>query len=209
MPKQYDVQRLSQGNPGLIRHRKGMVTCKEMISAATHTLLRVAITVTVGFLLAACATPSFIKGKPRPEPEPTRVAASLDLQVTPRELLTARLVNPAANEHTPRITVGKLVEFADRYLSCDCSGTRFVKSWTRQAGGYLMTTNFDLVRPLHFVCNREGETTNCYLSEIDRGSQVKDLEKWFVPGSEFIQFMYENGLKCDREGPCPADGAAD
>jgi len=153
--------------------------------------------------LAACSTPSFIKRDPKPEPP--RVTSTIDLQVTPRELLTARLINPPADENTPRITVGKLIEFADRYLSCDCSGSRFVKSWERSPGNYRLTTNSELVQPLDFACVSEGELTNCYLSEIDRGRQVLELDKRFVPGSEFIQFMYENGLKCDREGPCAAD----
>ena len=182
----------------------GMIDGKRIISSVTHTLSRATIIAAIAFLLTACATPSFIKRNP--EPEPTRIVTSVDLQVTPRELLTARLVNPPANKNTPRITVGKLIEFADRYLSCDCSGTRFVKSWTRQTGGYSLTTNSDLMRPLYFACRTIGETTNCYLSEIDRGPQVEELEKRFVPGSEFIQFIHENGLKCDREGPCPTDG---
>ncbi len=163
----------------------------------------------VAISLAACSTPSFIS-KPSfvrtpPKAESSQVTSAVDLQVTPRELLTARLVDPPANENTPRITVGKLIEFADRYLSCDCSGSRFVKSWERSSGHYRLTTNSEFVRPLDFACVSEGETTNCYLSEIDRGQQVVDLEERFVPGSKFIQFMYENGLQCDREGPCTAD----
>ena len=159
--------------------------------------------------LAACSTPSFISKPPflkrEPKPEPARVTATIDLQLTPRELLTARLINPPADEKTPQITVGKLIEFADRYLSCDCSGSRFVKSWERLPGRYRLTTNSEPVRPLEFACVGEGETTDCYLAEIDRGDHVQDLEKRFVPGSQFIQFMYENGLQCDREGPCPAE----
>lgn len=75
--------------------------------------------------LSGCGTPDFIKRATRDEP--ANVAEPVNVQVTPRELLTARLVNPPANENTPPITVGKLIEFADRYLSCDCSGTRFVR----------------------------------------------------------------------------------
>ena len=70
----------------------------------------------VAISLAACSTPSFIS-KPSfvrtpPKAESAQVTSAVDLQVTPRELLTARLVNPPANENTPRITVGKLIEFS-------------------------------------------------------------------------------------------------
>jgi hypothetical protein len=150
--------------------------------------------------LTACDKPAFVKKISGIKSAPTM--ASPDLQVTPRELLTARLVNPPANDNAPRITVGKLIEFADRYLSCDCSGKRFVKSWERRAGDYHLTTNSDFVRPLDFACVTKGEATDCFLSEIDRGPQVLDLQERFVPGSQFIQFMYENGLQCERDGPC-------
>jgi len=172
------------------------------IQATAERVLRFVFIGAIVLALVACSTPSFINRKPKPEVAPAATAGNF--QVTPRELLTARLVNPPANENTPRITVGKLIEFADRYLSCDCSGTRFVRSWQRLPGGYRLTTNSDLVRPLDLACRSEGETMNCYLSEIDRGPQVYDLQDRFVPGSEFIQYMYENGLQCDREGPCPA-----
>lgn len=163
---------------------------------------RILALIAFSFLLAACTKPGFMKGEDESKGTPTMVG--VDTQVTPRELLTARLVNPPVDENAPKITVGKLIEFADRYLSCDCSGSRFVRSWTRRAGDYALTTNSDFVRPLNFACRAEGETTNCFLAEIDRGPQVQDLTKRFVPGSEFIQFMYENGLQCDREEPCPA-----
>ena len=178
---------------------------KSITSISTRTFLFGLVAIS----LAACSTPSFIS-KPSfirtpPKEEPARATSPVDLQVTPRELLTARLVNPPANENTPRITVGKLIEFADRYLSCDCSGSRFVKSWERSSGHYRLTTNSEFIRPLDFACVSEHETTNCYLSEIDRGPQVTNLEDRCVLGSKFIQFMYENGLQCDREGPCTAD----
>jgi hypothetical protein len=179
------------------------MTPEGLLKAAADRVLRFVFVGTVILLLVGCSKPSFISRKPNTETAP--VATSVNFQVTPRELLTARLVNPPANENAPQITVGKLIEFADRYLSCDCSGTRFVRSWQRLPGGYRLTTNSDLVRPLDLACRRDGETTNCYLSEIDRGPQVHDLRDRFVPGSEFIQYMYENGLQCDREGPCPAE----
>jgi len=154
-------------------------------------------------MLAGCSTPSLIKRNKSPDPEPATTTAAVNFQVTPRELLTAKLINPPADENAPPITVGKLIEFADRYLSCDCSGTRFVRSWQRLPDGYRLQTNSDQIRPLDFACNTVGETTDCYLTEIDRGQHIKGLQERFVPGAEFIRFMYENGLKCEREGPCP------
>lgn len=184
-------------------------TVKSRSFGRAQLTLRATVIGSIVVALSACSTPSFIHTpsfiKRTPKPEPTRITATINLQVTPRELLTARLINPPADEKTPHITVGKLIEFADRYLSCDCSGSRFVKSWERLSGSYRLTTNSEFVRPLDFACVSEAETTNCYLSEIDRGAHVQDLEKRFVPGSQFIQFMYENGLRCDREGPCPAE----
>ena len=152
-------------------------------------------------LLNGCAKPDFIERIPtiRKAPAaPTRV----DLQVTPRELLTARLLNPPAKDGSPPITVGKLIEFADRYLSCDCSGKRFVRSWEKTSGTYRLTTNSEFVRPLNFACHNSEDSTQCFLTEIDRGPQVLDLRERFVPGSDFIQFIYENGLQCKRAAPC-------
>ena len=172
-------------------------------------LLRAIVISLIIVSLTACGSSSFIKKpsfiKKAPKPETPRVTSTIDLQVTPRELLTARLINPPPDDKTPRITVGKLIEFADRYLSCDCSGSRFVKTWERLQGSYRLTTNSEFVHLLDFVCVNEAAIKNCYLSEIDRGDHVSDLEKRFVPGSQFIQFVYQNGLQCDREGPCPAD----
>lgn len=165
---------------------------------------RCLIILSITAALTACgSTQSLLKRKSAPEPAAAVATEPVNFQVTPRELLTARLVNPPADENTPPITVGKLIEFADRYLSCDCSGTRFVKAWQRLPGGYRLQTNSELIRPLDFTCQTQTDVTNCYLSEIDRGAHVQTLEERFVPGAEFIRFMYENGLKCEREGPCP------
>ena len=66
-----------------------------------------------------------------------------------------------------------------------------------------MTTNSEAVRPLEFVCTSAGEDRECYLTEIDRGGDSDSFTQRFVPGSEFIQFLYENGVRCTREEPCP------
>ncbi|MGR8950363.1 MAG: hypothetical protein ACU84Q_20150 [Gammaproteobacteria bacterium] len=127
-----------------------------------------------------------------------------NLQTTPREIMTARLANKTPSEDTPPITVGKLIEFADRYLACDCSETRFVKSWQRTGTGYLLTTNSGAIKPLTLTCETVEAQKSCFLNEIDRGPQAGDLRERFVPGGEFIEFMYHNGLRCERETPCPS-----
>ena len=187
------------------------------LAKLANAIRKVAVFVTVIAIVTAtlggCSTPTFktpsfktpFTKKKAPEEKTTTVIAPVNMQVTPRELLTARLVNPPADENSPPITVGKLIEFADRYLSCDCSGTRFVKTWERLESGYRLTTNSDFVRPIYFVCREAESNTQCYLAEIDRGPQVAELTERFVPGAEFIQFMYENGRQCNREEPCAAE----
>ncbi len=126
-----------------------------------------------------------------------------DATATPRDLLMAKLINPRANPDTPGMTVGKMIEFADRYLACDCARMRFVRSWEKTAEGYRLYTNSEVVRPIEFVCAESGAILQCYLLEIDRGSQSAGIEDRFVPGSEFIQFLYDNGIRCERETSCP------
>ncbi len=126
-----------------------------------------------------------------------------DLSATPRDLLTAKLINPRPDPNMPNLTVGKLMEFADRYLACDCANMRFGQSWQKVDDGYLLVANSGVVRPLHFVCKDATEGRECFLEEIDRGPQTDALAERFVPGGEFIKFLYENGVKCERETPCP------
>ena len=158
---------------------------------------------------AGCKSPSMpslpeipLINKKAPAEEAT--ASATNPATTPREILTARLVNKTPSADTPPITVGKLIEFADRYLACDCSDQRFVKSWQRTAAGYLLTTNSGAVKPLGLTCKTAETKKLCYLHEIDRGPQVSELQERFVPGGEFIEFMYRNGLQCERDTPCPA-----
>ncbi len=125
-----------------------------------------------------------------------------DLSATPRDLMAAKLVNPRPDPNIPNLTVGKLMEFADRYLACDCANMRFGQSWQKVDDGYILLTNSGVVRPLHFVCKDAGESRECFLAEIDRGPQTPTLTERFVPGGDFIKFLYENGVKCERETPC-------
>lgn len=130
-------------------------------------------------------------------------ATTVDQTATPRDMLTAHLVNPRVDPATPNMTVGKLIEYADRYLACDCASTRFVRRWERTAHGYRLETNSGVVAPLEFVCRDTADDRECFLTEIDRGPQAATLEERFVPGSEFIRFLYDNGVRCPREEPCP------
>lgn len=158
-----------------------------------------------GLALAGCSSVSMPKvsmpslpviGGDEPGADETSTA-------TPRDLLTARLVNPRANPDTPSMTVGKMIEFADRYLACDCATVRFVRSWEKTDEGYRLYTNSEFVRPIDFVCRDVEDTRQCYLLEIDRGPRSDSLTERFVPGSEFIQFLYDNGKQCARESACP------
>ena len=172
-------------------------------------------------LLAACSAPklkapslsmpSFLKREPEPEPvaAPAPVVPKVDPTLTPRELLVAKLVNARGDgDAVPGMTVGKLVEFADRYLACDCADTRFAKAWQRTADGYVLVTNASQVQPLDFRCSGGGEAMQCYLREIDRGANLTDLKQRFMPGGDFVRFIYEQGSKCERVEPCPETAAA-
>ena len=116
--------------------------------------------IALSIALCACKSPSLPSLPSMPEiPILNRTKTAeqpVDSQTTPRELLTARLVNETPDDATPPITVGKLIEFADRYLACDCSDKRFVKSWERTSDGYLLTTNSGAIEQIgRAVCREE------------------------------------------------------
>lgn len=169
------------------------------------------LAVTAG--LSGCYKPGFIKrdetdavaATPKASPPPVIDPTS---PLTPRELLAARLINArGADANSPAMTVGKLIEFADRYLACDCAEKRFVRSWERIDGGYQLNTNSEIVRPMRFICAEAAPSMQCFLTEIDRGKSVQPLDQRFMPGSDFIQFIYEHGLNCQRTEPCPESTA--
>jgi len=124
-------------------------------------------------------------------------------EATPRDLLMARLSNPRANPNAPGMTVGKMIELADRHLACDCENTRFVRFWEKTKEGYRLYTSLETLQSIEFVCENTGETRQCYLLEIDRRSQGEALGHRFLSGSEFIQLQYDNGVNCERQTPCP------
>lgn len=170
------------------------------------TPLRLAPLLAVGLAVAGCKAPDL---KPdfleRRKEAPAVAQPTVDPSLTPRELLTARLVNArVADEAMPGMTVGKMIEFADRYLACDCANQRFAKSWARYDGGYVLATNAGQVRPLDFACSGPPEALECYLKEIDRGPAAGSLAERYMSGGDFIRFVYENGSRCERTEPCPS-----
>jgi len=181
------------------------------MNARTFYRCRTLVVLALCVAAAGCKTPDLKPGLPsflsRDEPAPVAPAPQpvVDPSLTPRELLTARLVNARRTDDAmPGMTVGKLIEFADRYLACDCADMRFAKSWQRIDGGYLLLTNAGQARPLEFVCSGPQEGLECYLREIDRGPQAGGLADRFMAGGDFVRFIYESGSKCARVAPCPA-----
>ena len=163
---------------------------------------------TATLLVAGCKAPDlkpdFLERR-KPAPEEVAPQPVVDPSLTPRELLTARLVNAReADDAIPGMTVGKMIEFADRYLACDCADQRFAKSWARYDGGYVLATNAGQVRPLDFACSGPPEALECYLKEIDRGPAAGALGERYMSGGDFIRFIYESGSRCERTEPCPA-----
>ena len=55
----------------------------------------------------------------------------VDQTTTPRDILNARIVNRSEGSDYPFLTVGKFVELADRYQSCQCTNERFVRRWEK------------------------------------------------------------------------------
>ena len=161
------------------------------------------VALAVGACKAPDLKPDFLeRRKEQAEVAPQPV---VDPSLTPRELLTARLVNAReADEAMPGMTVGKMIEFADRYLACDCAHQRFAKSWARYDGGYVLATNAGQVRPLDFACSGPPEALECYRKEIDRGPAAGTLGARYMSGGDFIRFVYESGSRCERTQPCPA-----
>ncbi|MEM7542356.1 MAG: hypothetical protein AAF384_12350 [Pseudomonadota bacterium] len=158
------------------------------------------------FALCACSSVPKVPKVSMPKvslPKLPSLGKEENTTTTPRELIGARLVNPKSDPDTPSMTVGKFIEYADRYLACDCATERFVKAWQRiEAGAYRLETNSAVIAPLTFTCVPNDRGRECYLKEIDRGADTTLAER-FVPGSEIILFLYKNGVRCEREEPCP------
>ena len=121
---------------------------------------------------------------------------------TPRDILNAKIVNRSEGSNDPFLTVGKFVELADRYQSCQCTNERFVKRWEKTPSGYLLHSYFNESSPIEFICTREGDNADCFILEIDRGKTIRTLSERFATGSSLVKFMYDKGVKCEQIKPC-------
>ena len=121
---------------------------------------------------------------------------------TPRNIITAVLTNRGKNSEIPNITVGKFIELADRYQACQCTKERFVRKWKKTRQGYLLYTFFNESMPLNFVCDYSKTPTQCFITEVDRGAQIKNLSERFASGHSLVRFIYKKGVRCKLDTPC-------
>ena len=126
----------------------------------------------------------------------------VDQTTTPRDILNAKIVNRSEGNNHPFLTVGKFVELADRYQSCQCTNERFVRKWEETTNGYLLHSYFNESSPIEFICTREGDETDCFILEIDRGKTISVLNERFAAGSSLVKFIYDKGVKCEQIKPC-------
>lgn len=123
-------------------------------------------------------------------------------QTTPRALLSARIVNTRYTDQVPKMTVGKLIEFAERGFSCSCRNNRFVKSWVKTSTGYKLTSNAKRFSLIEFSCQKEDGDNTCFVNEIESGTSSKLADK-YISGDDFIKTIYSNGRVCKRQEACP------
>ncbi|MBT4206390.1 MAG: hypothetical protein HOK64_02295 [Proteobacteria bacterium] len=122
---------------------------------------------------------------------------------TPRPLISARLTNPQNSTQVPKITVGKLVEFAERGHSCQCAGDRFVNEWEKINSGFQLKINSNTLDTVQFSCAEQDERLSCYIKEIDLGDDISPISERYLSGSKFIEEIYFKGRSCARTTPCP------
>jgi hypothetical protein len=122
-------------------------------------------------------------------------------QATPRVLLSARIVNRRYTDQVPKITVGKLIEYAERSFSCSCSQKRFVNAWEKTSPGYTLSSNSPKFSSIKFACQKEDGEYACFINEIE--NSVSDgLAQQFISGDDFIKTIYSNGRVCARQEVC-------
>ena len=122
---------------------------------------------------------------------------------TPRPLIAARLTNPQNSTQVPKITVGKLIEFAERGHSCQCVGNRFVDEWEKTSSGFQLKINSNTLDTVQFSCAKNDEQLSCYVKEIDLGGDISPISERYLSGSKFIEEIYFKGRSCARTTPCP------
>jgi len=123
--------------------------------------------------------------------------------ITPRPLIAARLTNPQNSTQVPKITVGKLIEFAERGYSCQCVGNRFVDEWEKTSSGFQLKINSTTLDTVQFSCAKNNEHLSCYVKEIDLGDDISPISERYLSGSKFIEEIYFKGRSCARTTPCP------
>lgn len=122
---------------------------------------------------------------------------------TPRPLIAARLTNPQNSTQVPKITVGKLIEFAERGHSCQCADKRFVDEWEKTSSGFRLKINSNALDTVQFSCAKNNEHLSCYVKEIDLGDDISPISERYLSGSKFIEEIYFKGRSCARTTPCP------
>jgi hypothetical protein len=123
--------------------------------------------------------------------------------ITPRPLIAARLTNPQGSAQVPKITVGKLIEFAERGHSCQCADKRFVDEWEKTGSGFQLKINSNTLDTVQFSCAKNNEHLSCYVKEIDLGDDISPISERYLSGSKFIEEIYFKGRSCARTTPCP------
>jgi len=120
---------------------------------------------------------------------------------TPRVLLSARIVNTGYTDQVPKMTVGKLVEYAERSFSCACNRERFVKSWNKSSTGYVLSSNLKKFATIKFSCDKEQGEYACFVNEIENATG-SELSQRYLSGDDFIKTVYANGRVCKRQEAC-------
>jgi len=127
---------------------------------------------------------------------------SLNQTTTPRDIMNAKIANRTEKDNHPYLTVGKFVELAERYQSCQCTNERFVDRWEKTKKGYLLYSYFNESQPIEFICNSTNDDFSCFIREIDRGHRINNLNERFAPGSSLVKFIYDKGVRCLKTNPC-------
>jgi hypothetical protein len=122
-------------------------------------------------------------------------------QSTPRALLSARIVNTGYTDQVPKMTVGKLIEYAERSFACECHRERFVKNWDKNSTGYVLSSNSEKFNTVEFSCETQEDEYACFVNEIENTTEPELSQRYFS-GDDFIKTIYANGRVCKRQEPC-------
>ncbi len=123
-------------------------------------------------------------------------------ETLPREIMNHHIANRGIESTTPKITVSKFIELAERIQSCQCAKEKFVNRWENKGNEYKLQTFFSQSEPIIFICNSVQPRGSCYIREIDRGKHIKEFKIRFASGNELVKYIYDNGIKCKNNDPC-------